>query len=390
LDTKIRNLLGLFPDKRRAAICTLGLFLLAVSARAEIGVTDTTILIGQSTPVTGSPAARANKIVDGIKLYFAKVNSAGGINGRKLQLISYDDGYEPTRALENSMKLINQDKVFLVFKYYGTPTMKAALGFLDKADVPIISPTTGVEFLRHPIQRNVFLGKAGHFPEAEKLVETLVSKGFKNVGIIFQDDGYGQDGRNGVLKALTKRGLKPTVVAGYQRNATDIAATYETIKKANPKAVILWSVGGPSIEFLTKAAKDNWLPTIFISSPAITDEFALATKSLPLKIFSVAGLPLPEESTAEIAKAFLKDMKAANMSPDPSAFEGYVESALLTEALKRAGKDLTRAGLRKTYETKMSDVDLGGIKVSYSATEHEGLHEVSIVEVTNGKFVTLH
>ncbi len=128
---------------------------LTVSVKAETGVTDHSIVIGQSVVLSGPSAELGQEMRDGAKAYFDYVNSQGGVNGRKIELKTLDDGYEPARAVENTKKLISQENVFALFGYVGTPTSKAALPVFTESKVPFFGAFTGAELLRDPVNRYV-------------------------------------------------------------------------------------------------------------------------------------------------------------------------------------------------------------------------------------------
>jgi branched-chain amino acid transport system substrate-binding protein len=147
--------------------------LIAGAALAEPGVSDQTILFGQSTALDGPASALGVGVRDGIAAAFKEANAAGGVKGRKLELKSYDDGYEPDRAIANTKTLIDTDQVFALIGEVGTPTSKAVQPIATDAGVPFIGPYTGAEFLRDPGLRNVVNLRASYFQETETWVKHL-------------------------------------------------------------------------------------------------------------------------------------------------------------------------------------------------------------------------
>ena len=200
-----------------------GLFVAAAGAspsRAEEqGVTNQEIVIGMSNALTGPASALGTGVKAGAMTYFQKINNAGGVNGRKIKVISYDDEYEPKRTVENTNKLINEDKVFALFGYVGTPTSTAVLPIINKEHMLYWGPFTGAEFLRTPVTKNIFNVRGSYFDEAEMQVKYLTEKlGKKKIGIFIQNDAYGLSVKGGVVKALKKRNFEIECEGTYERN----------------------------------------------------------------------------------------------------------------------------------------------------------------------------
>ena len=148
------------------ALITLAALLATTLVGAQ-GVTDSQIVLGQSVALTGPAAELGKDMQTGAMLYFNHVNKAGGVNGRKIVLKTLDDGYEPPRAVENTKKLINDEKVFALFGYVGTPTSAASMPVFTDAKVPFVGAFTGAESLRAPFNRQIFNVRASYFDETE-------------------------------------------------------------------------------------------------------------------------------------------------------------------------------------------------------------------------------
>lgn len=190
------------------------ILLIAGSANAENGVSDSEILLGQSCALSGPAQALGTGMQQGLNAYFSKVNAAGGIHGRKIRLISKDDGYEPDRAIENTRSLIDQEKVFLMIGEVGTPTSKAVVPIIEEEQVPFFGPFTGAEFLRTPYKKYVLNVRGSYYQEMERLAEYLVEgQGLKKIACFYQNDGYGQAGLSGIEKALKKRNMELAATA---------------------------------------------------------------------------------------------------------------------------------------------------------------------------------
>lgn len=348
------------------------------------GVSASEIIIGQTTALTGGTAPRTTKLFEGQNIYINKINSEGGVFGRKIHIITLDDAYDPKTASDNAKKLIEKQKVFMLFQASGTPTIKAIMPVLEKNDVPLLALASPARFFRVPAHRNLFPVKPGSFDEAEKMVSYLQSQRISDIGIFYQDDAFGEDGKAGVAFALARRNLKVTATAVYQRNSTDVSKAYQTLKKAAPRAVIVWSVGKAGVDFMELVSQGNWAPTFLFPSVQLSSDFLEMTKSLKHSLFVTMILPNLESSNLKITRDYVADAAAAGLKPDVNSFEGYVNARVLVETLRAAGQKLSRLALRTALEDKMKNMDFGGLKCEFSHENHQAFSKVFLGKVTNG------
>lgn len=363
-----------------------GLLAAATSlAAAENGVTPTEVLLGMSNAQSGPASALGSNLKDGAMAYFSKVNAAGGVNGRKIKLVSYDDGYEPDRAAAMTRKLIDDDKVFALFGYVGTPTSTAVLPLASKSAVPYIAPFTGAEMLRNPVNKIVFNVRASYFNETEAMVERLTKDlGVKKVGVFIQDDAYGSAGRAGVMRALVKNGLTLTGEGKYKRNTVDVDAAVISLKAAAPEAVVMVGTYKACAAFVKKAKAAGFSPKLLNVSFVGTSDFIREAGSDAEGVFITQVVPSPSDSSIPLVKQYQADMKASGKAGDDyTSLEGYLDAVVMVEALKRAGQDLTRASFLGAFESL--NADLGGVKVEYSRASHQGLKGIFHTVVKDGK-----
>ena len=204
-----------------------------IAAHAEPGVFDDRIVFGQSAAFDGPAAALGLGMREGILASFNEANAAGGVNGRRLELVSYDDGYEPEKAIANTKRLINENGVFALIGEVGTPTSNAAQPIATEAGVPFIGPFTGAAFLRNPSLGNVINIRASYDQETEAWIEHLTTDlGVSRIAILYQDDTFGRAGLSGVSKAMEKRGMKLVAEGTYERNTTAVKTALLAIRKA--------------------------------------------------------------------------------------------------------------------------------------------------------------
>jgi branched-chain amino acid transport system substrate-binding protein len=364
---------------RIANLIGIGILLLPLHVFGdEIGVTSSKILIGQST----DSQARPKGLSDGAEVYFERLNAKGGVNGRKIELVTMDDNYDPQKAAENTAKFINELKVFALFQPYGAATIRATMPLIEKANIPLVAPGAGSEFLRNPVNKNVFNVRLSYFGETAGLVSFLhKTKGIKDICLLVQDDAFGNDGRNSAVKALSEQGLEPKAVAKYQRLTSQVSSAVDELKKAGCKGVLAWAQTTAALEFLRESKAASFDP-VFAGAVVLSNaEFFSQAGKYSDHVFISMAVPRIDDKSIPLAVQFNKDMSAAGKGADPSSFEGYLNAAIFTESVRLAGKDLTREGLRNSFNTKMKNFSVGGIKVSYSATDHQGLETVHMVRV---------
>lgn len=357
------------------------------SIAAEDGVSLSDIRIGMANALSGPAAGLGSQLKAGATAYFDKVNAAGGVNGRKIRLISVDDGYEPERSAAATKKLIESEKVFALFGYVGTPTSTAAVPIASRAGVPYLFPFTGAEFLRNPVNKQVFNLRASYFDETETMIERLTTDlGMKKIALFIQDDAFGEAGKAGVSRAMHKRGLKVVTEARYTRNTVDIENGLARLKADAPEAVVFIGTYKP-FALLVKRAREAGLKAKFLTVSFIgTADFIKQAGADGNGVIISQVLPSPDDASVPLVKRYQADVKAGERNY--GSLEGYADAVVLVEALKKTGDEPTRAGLLKALEEL--NFDLGGITVTFSGENHQGLNRVFLTRVKDGKAVPIN
>jgi ABC-type branched-subunit amino acid transport system substrate-binding protein len=356
-------------------------------AVAENGVTRDAILLGQSVALTGGAAQLGIQMRNGVKAYLDYVNERGGVNGRKLELITLDDGYEPARTVPNTKKLIDEHKVFALIGYVGTPTSVPVVPIFTEAKVPFIGPFTGAESLRTPFNRYIFHVRASYYDETEKIVEQIISNGGGKVAVFYQDDAYGQAGLKGVGIALAKRNMKAAALGTVERNTVKVEDAVKAIAAIQPNAVVMVSVYTSCAEFIRQMKKTGsaaqFYNVSFVGSNALAS--ALGKDGAGVAISQV--VPFPWAPSVHAVREYQQlSAKAGKEDFNFGALEGFLVAKVFVEGVKRAGKNLTRESFIDAME-KM-DVDVGGFYVSYSPKSHLGSKFVDLTSITrDGKFM---
>ncbi len=359
----------------------------AAPAIAQDGVTPTTIVIGQSAAFTGPAAQLGIQMRDGARLWIDYVNAQGGVNGRRIELKSRDDKYESALAAENTKKLIEEDRVFALFAYVGTPTSAAALPIFSAARVPFVGPFTGAELLRNPFNRYIFNVRASYYDETDRIVDHLTRTGVKNIAVFHQNDSYGQAGLEGVKRAMTKRGLTISALGTNERNSTDVAAAVKAIGAVKPEAIVMITAYSSAAEFIRQMKKlpdpTLFFNVSFVGSKALAE--ALGKDGHGVMISQV--VPFPWSPMTPLVKEYLGFAKAAKVDVNFSSLEGYISAKVLVEGLRRTGKEPTRERFIAALES-ISALDFGGFQVSFSPTNHNGSQFVDLSMIgRDGSFV---
>ena len=368
----------------RFVALALLLFVPSLSNAKEPGVTDDMILLGQSAAFGGPAAALGKSMRDGAMVYFDRINAQGGVHGRKIKLVSLDDGYEPERAIANTRKLIDEEKVFALFGYVGTPTSYAVVPILTEAKIPFFGPFTGAEGLRDPVNRYIFNIRASYFDETERLVDWMVSDRKSNIAVFYQDDSYGKAGLEGVRRAMERRKLQISAAGTVQRNTVDVAGAVKSIGAVKPDAVIMVSAYKSCAAFIKEFNKTRQRPIYmnvsFVGSKALADE--LGADGHGVIISQVVPFPLYPWGAALEMRNLLTE-RSPGVKPTFNDVEGFIAAKGIVDGLQRVGRDLTREKFVTALET-MRNVDLGAFPVTFTPKSHSGSQFVELTVIIGG------
>ena len=377
--TTTRRLAGSGLRQAVRGIAQLFVAATAVTAMAQ-GVTVDTILIGQSAALSGPAQELGREMKAGAEAYFKFVNENGGIQGRRIKLISLDDGYEPDRAKANTEKLIKDDKVLALFGYVGTPTSNAALPLFTEGKVPFIGAFTGAQSLREPFNRYIFNVRASYFDETENIVDHLVRQGLKKIAVFYQNDAYGKAGLTGVERAMKARNMQIAATATVERNKVDVAQAVKTIGASGATAVIMISAYTSCAAFIRETKKAGTYPQFwnvsFVGSKALAKE--LGDDGRGVQISQV--VPFPWATGIPLVNEYQKRIGGeANYSF--TSLEGYIAASVLVRGLRKAGNNLTRESLVDAL-ANLGTVDLGGFTLRYAPDNHNGSSFVDLTIIS--------
>ena len=363
---------------------TCALFLAAaMSAAAEDGVSADKIIFGQAAVLEGPASALGLGMRFGIKAAFEEVNAKGGIHGRKLELASLDDGYDPDRSVAQTKKLIEEEKVFALIGAVGTPTTTATVPIARAAKVPFIAPFTGADFLRDSTLENVINIRAGYSAEAEAWVKHLTEDlNIKNIAIFYQDDLFGRAGLDGVKKALARREMELVAEGTFERNTVAVKTALLALKRVEPQAVVMVGPYQPCAEFIKLARKSNFNPVFvnisFVGASALAQELGPDGEGVIVS----QVVPFPWDTSIKAVAEYQAAIKALDPRADPDfvSLEGYLAGRLAIEALTDAGSSPTRNAMIEVIK-KIGTFDIGGLTMTFGPHKNEGLDQVFLTVI---------
>ncbi len=360
--------------------------------KAEPGITNNSILLGQSCVLSGPSEDLGKGMNAGIIAAFEQSNVKGGIHGRQIKLISLDDYYEPGQAIRNIDDLIYNHNVFLLIGEVGTPTSRVVVPIAEKARVPFLAPYTGAKFLRSPFKRQVINIRAGYDEETKKIVDYLViKKKFKRIACFYQDDSFGTAGLEGVEKALASHNLSLVSSDTYERNTVAVMGGFQRIKSTRPEAVILVSSYLPCAEFIklgkSKGMENTLFCTLsFVGSNALKNSLREAGNHTIIS----QVMPFPLKKTSRVIENYFAAMK--EFLPGQQicyiSFEGYIAGRFFIEVARDLKDNLTRENFINHIEEK-KEFNIDNIKLIFGPDDHQGMDKTYLSIIKDGEIIPL-
>lgn len=367
------------------------LLLLSEQTQAEVnGVSSKEIIIGTTTSLTGPFAALGNEIsIIGAKIYFNHVNAQGGIHGRKIKYIVYDDGYKPSSAVSNAIKLLDKDKAFLLFCTFGTPTNLALKPLIEKFKVPLFSPITLSPNMVRSYNKYIFYLFPDYQTQATKIVKYLVWKNKKRISIIYQKNWYGIAGLEGTKKALKDNRITLLQAIGVGPKQMDLSLPINILKSLKTDSVILYLGTSQAAFFLKKSKKYQWTPLFIAPSNLATNRFVQAADGSAEGTIVLSIVPNPKTSSLSGVKQYTKLLNKyfPNAKPNLYSLVGFTSAKVLVECLKRTGPELTREKYLQALQS-ISNYRTGiTYPITFSIKNHLGFTCPSFNKVYKGEFV---
>ena len=363
----------------KATILSLGLLSSASLFAGDSGVSDTEILIGSSAVLTGPLGPQTTEYTVGSGLYFDAINASGGIFGRKLVYKPMDDGFDVKRTVENTRKMVLEDKVFLIYNSTGTANTAAILPLLSETKTVSFGPVTGASTFRDNYNRYLFNVRASYAHEAQRIVQQQLLVGITKVAMVYQDDGFGNALMAEVKAAAEARKLDLPTFVKIDPKAPDFKAAAAAVVQADPQAVVMGTAGLTFTGFVKALNATAARPVVYgfsvVSTDVLNRELGTAARGIVLAQI----MPSLRNAAVPVVQEYLRLLKAKNAEAKPSSsqFEGFIHAKVLVEGLRRAGKNLSTESFIKGLETG-GDISFGKFVAHYSPRSHTGSSYVEL------------
>lgn len=420
---------------RRSSVTHALVLLLTLSGLGQLCGEE--VVVGMSAAFKGPSRGLSIELYRGSIAYLEHINGSGGVHGRKISIKPYDDGYNPIPAIENTIRLIEKDRVFLLFDYMGSPTVTRVLPLLKKykdidRSVYLFFPFTGAEPQRRPpYDEFVFNLRASYHQETAKLVDHFVGIGRKKIAVFYQIDAYGRSGWSGVRETLAEYDetgrrsngtgkpvgndrLRIVAEATYRRGTkfdANLGEQVEILRKAEPDAVISIGTYSAAAAFVRDARDAGWnVPIANISGVDSENLLALLQKTgkangrdYTKDLINSQVVPSYADPALPAAKEYRELMDRYQPKPPNDlldepytapqysyiSFEGFLNAKLLVEILQEMGTELEQSRIPEVVES-IKELDLGiDVPVSFGPQRHQGLSRVYFTVVSEGRFVPL-
>jgi len=367
-----------------AVTCLLGIiFSLFTSPFIAQGAESAPIILGQSCALSGPAKDLGLEMRAGLLAAISKINDEGGIKGRDVILLSRDDGYEPDRAVKNTLDFINTENVFMLIGEVGTPTSNAVLPLVEQHQIPFFAPFTGAELLREPFRKYVINVRASYFQEMEKLASYLIDvKKIKKIACFYQDDSYGLDGLEGIKKALRKRGIDLVSQGSYERNTVAVLRGLTDVMRAEPEAVVLVGTYSACAEFIKLGKARTTRDLLYCNISFVGTESLQATLGRYTSNVIVSQVvPYPKDTEIELIREYTAAMNKYQHDASISftSLEGYIAGKLFFQISSAVPGELQRENFIATME-QIGTFDLGGVILQFSPTDHQGMEDIYLTE----------
>jgi ABC-type branched-subunit amino acid transport system substrate-binding protein len=384
------------------AAATLALAATGNSAFAQkkydAGATDTEIKIGNIVPYSG-PASAYGVVGKAMGAVFQRVNDQGGINGRKINFISYDDAYSPPKTVEQARKLVESDEVLLTFGVLGTPSNSAIQKYLNAKKVPQLFLATGATKWNDPKHFPWTMGWLPSYQSEGKIYAKYLMKDHpgKKIAILYQNDDFGKDYLKGIKEGLGDKASSIVVEESYELSEPTIDTHIVKMKALNPDVMVYFTTPKFGAQALKKVGELGWKPVQIIANVSASTASVMKPAGFENAQGVISAAYAKDASDPQWKDdAGLKDFDSllAKYLPevnrtDSSLMTGYNMALTMVAVLKNAGDDLTRANIMK-QAASIKDLEipglLPGIKISTSPTDFAPISQLQMMRFDNGRW----
>jgi len=379
----------------------LGLAVALGPAAAQTpGVTATEVKVGNTNPYSG-PASAYGTIGKALGAYFKKVNDEGGVNGRKINYITYDDSYSPPKAVEMIRKLVEQDEVALLFQTLGTPTNSAVHKYMNQQKVPHLFVATGATKWNDPKNYPWTMGFQPNYQTEGRIYAAYILKNFPDakIGVLYQNDDYGKDYRKGLHDGLGEA-AKKMIVLEQTYEVTDPTIDSQIVNLKNSGATVFFNVTIPkfAVQAIKKAHDIGWKPAHFLNNVSSSLATVLKPAGLEASKGLITALYMKEITDPQWRNdkgfqdwvAWMKKYYPEGALDDQANAYAYIAAQAMTQVLKQCGNDLSRENILK-QAANLKNVEfsllLPGIKVNTSPTDHAPIEQEQLAKFDGERWV---
>jgi len=389
------------------ALAAAGLLALAVassagaSSSADPGVTPTSVLLGGTAPLTGEAAAFGS-VAPGAKAYFDYVNSKGGVAGRKISYVYYDDAYNPAQTVQLTRRLVEQDHVFAIFNSVGTANNLAIRDYLNGTKVPQLYVGDGSQQIASPVRYPWTMGfLMSYRGEGDVYGKTVVkSRPKARIAVLYENTDLGRDMLTGLTRAIAGKGPKIIASQSYEYTGADVSSQVATLKASGADTLMLFATPKFFLNAMVAAHKLGWKPQVYIASVSIEPT-----------IMAIARFNAPELTKGALSIAFVKNPNDPIWAKDPAValyrsimkrfdptgrptdvynWYGMTVAWTMVETLRKAGRNLTRTSLlaaAQRLDTGANPFLLPGIRLKTSRTDYRPMEYVYLYRYDNKQWV---
>jgi branched-chain amino acid transport system substrate-binding protein len=374
---------------RLLAAASLSMLAFGASAETQRGVTDTEILIGTITDLSGVTAVQGVNNANAVRLAFDEVNEKGGINGRKIHYIVEDSQYQVPRAVQAMNKLLNNDGVFFTIEDGGTPMNNATFPMAIEKNTPKLLPLSAARSMYEPFHKLKFSQYSSYVDEMRAGVKYFVEqRGKKAICAMYQDTDFGKDVLAGATMQAEAMGMKIVATTAHKPTDTDFTAAITKLREANCDLITMGTIVRDSTLIISTVKKLGWNVDLLGQVASYDTAIAEAPGNVAEGFYSMApSLYAYPDDPRPAVKAFMQQYKAKyGIDANYLGQMGYTSAQIAIEALQRAGRELTVDSLVKAMESIQDYHDLFGGTYSFSATNHHGATAAFLSVVHNGRW----
>lgn len=362
------------------------------SAIQNRGVTDTEIVLGVSTDLSGPTAIWGVGATNAARMRFDEANSKGGVHGRQIRYVVEDTSYQVPKAISAANKLIHRDNVLAMVLSVGTPLNNAVMPIQFAENVPNLFPISGGRQMVEPFHRLKFTQRGIYYDEVRASVKYFIEKqGKQTACVIYQDTDYGSEIYAGAKDQMAAMGGELAAVSAHKPTDTEFTSAILRLKNANCDLVLMGTVHRDTILVLDAARKMGWTGVAWVGNNAAYAQ-VIADQASGQGYYSfvhMAKLYADDDMSPAVRAWWNKYVELYSDEPGLAAMEGYRAADLTVEALQRAGRDLTTEGLVQALESINDYTDIFGYRVSFGPDKHSGATESVLSQVQDGRWVTL-